>query len=156
MQIRIRPVTEADCYDLWSWRNHPMVRRGAFNSGKLDRKEHEKWFNEKIKDQQVSIYIAESKDEEKLGQVRFEVHNEQSSYINVNLNPLFFEKGLGSRMIEAATRYYFKEKSGIKKIIAEVMEENTASLKAFEKAGYLVVEDGKRGDKKIKILIQSR
>jgi RimJ/RimL family protein N-acetyltransferase len=137
MQIKIRKSIKGDCHDLWVWRNDPRVRKWAFNSSEIKYADHKKWFNKKFKDPTVKIYIAENEKKEKLGQVRFEISEGIKAHININLNPDFFKKGLGNLIIKAATALFFKECAGIEEVIAEVIDRNTASIKAFQTAGYL-------------------
>lgn len=152
MNIKIRPATNDDCFDLWLWRNHPKVREMTFNSKEIDYTTHIKWFSQKIKDENVRIYIADSEEGEKLGQVRFEVDKECRSLISINLNPDFFGKGLGNKIIKKATDFFLEEKTDVKEIIAEIIEENTVSKKAFEKAGYLIAGGGEKKNRKMIIM----
>lgn len=146
MQIRIRDVNKDDAYDLWSWRNHPEVRKWAFNSEEIDYAGHKRWFDKTVKAEDIRIYIAENESKQKVGQIRFEIDKDRKAYISINLNPDFFAKGLGNKVIKIATEDFLKKKPDIKDIIAEVIKENIVSRKAFEKAGYLLLgEDDKEG-----------
>lgn len=144
MQMTIRAATKRDCHDLWLWRNHPAIRKWCFDTHRISYGLHRKWFDKQIDDRNVRIYIACAKNAEKLGVVRFEIDKGQKrARINVNLNPYFFGKGLGHRIIKIATKVFLKEKQGIKKIFAEIIRDNIASEKAFKKAGYLLRTQGR-------------
>ncbi len=136
-KIYLRRVNKKDCYDLWKWRNHPQVRKWCLNSQKVKLGDHEKWFENKIRDKRVRIYIAENQKGEKIGQVRLEKNKKRSTYININLNPQFFRKGYGSKIIKEATGLFLKENSKIKEMLAEIFDQNIISQKAFRKAGYV-------------------
>ena len=151
MQIKIRHSTEDDCHDLLIWRNNPAIRQMCFDSSQIKEEEHKKWFDKKIKDKNTRIYIAEDAKGKKLGQVRFEVNDENKAYISVNLNPEFLGQGLGHKIIRMATDIFLNERKDINKIIAEVIEENTASQKAFEKAGYSFIEETSKNQNKVKV-----
>jgi RimJ/RimL family protein N-acetyltransferase len=151
IEIKLREAIEDDCYDLWTWRNHIEVRKWCFDKKIVPFQEHEKWFIKKIQDKNIKMYIAENKNKEKLGQVRFEMDNNKSCIININLNPKFFSKGFGNKIIKTATEVFVKEKSKVKEVMAEIIHGNIASKKAFQKAGYIFSHNTLRGDKQIAI-----
>lgn len=135
--IKIRAAAKSDRYDLWLWRNHPEVRRWCFKNAKIPYEEHKSWFDGKMEDGNSNIYVAENEKGEKLGQVRFDM-DKDAAFINVNLNPGYFGKNLGHRIIKLATELFLKERQNIRKVIAEVMEDNVVSIKAFQKTNYLI------------------
>ncbi|NQT33349.1 MAG: GNAT family N-acetyltransferase [Candidatus Omnitrophica bacterium] len=140
MRLKIRTSDISDCRDLWEWRNHPDVRKWAFDPSEIAYEEHKKWFERKITDEDVEIYIAENENGKKLGQVRFDVGT-NDSIVSVNLNPDFFGQGLGHRIIKEATDVFLESRNDIKTVNAQIMKENIASRKAFEKAGYTFAEE---------------
>jgi len=135
-ELSIRRATDEDCYDLWIWRNHPEVRKWCFNTNEIDFEVHKEWFRKKNKDENTRIYIIENEKGKKIGQVRFDINQQAKAVINVNLNPEYFGKGFGSKMIEKATKIFIEEKKDIKTIVAEINDLNIASKKAFERANY--------------------
>ncbi len=146
-EIELRNAGQDDCYDLWSWRNHPEVRKWSFSPDRIEYDSHKEWFDKKIQSKQSRIYIAVNKEIGKVGQVRFESNADRQAYINVNLNPAFFGKGFGNRIIKLATEAFMKEKPKIKEIIAEVVSENIVSKKAFQKAGYVFSHNLSKADR---------
>jgi len=147
MLLKLRDVKFCDCKELWEWRNDKRVRKWCFNAGNISYNEHKIWFNEQINDPNMRIYIFENEDGAKVGQVRMRIKNKEA-HININLNPLFFDKGIGSRLIKMASDFLFKI-INVEKITAEVLINNLASRKAFEKAGYQLVSE----NKKIKVFV---
>lgn len=143
--IEIRRATKADCYDLWVWRNHPDMRKWCFNTREIEYENHEKWFADNLDNPNTVMYICLDAIGLKIGQACFDV-KESSVFINVNLNPLYFGRGLGSRMIEAATKLFLSAGTGPTAVTAEISADNVAACKAFAKAGYLhaknVTKDG--------------
>lgn len=133
--IVLRNVTEGDCRDLWLWRNSPEARKGSFNSKPVLWGEHKKWFDLKLKSKKTSIYIAEQ-GVNKAGVIRFEEKRKLLA-VSINLNPTFFGKGLGSKIIKIGTIKSLRERPGIRKVIAEIVSDNIASQKAFKKSGYV-------------------
>ena len=110
MQIRIRVARKQDAYALWRWRNHPDVRKWCLNSNKISYKAHKEWLDRKMTDSNTKIYIAEGEKKQKIGQARFDIDSYKKAYINVNLNPDYFSKGLGSRLIKLTTESFLKER----------------------------------------------
>ena len=135
--IRLRKAAEDDCFDLLAWRNHPDIRKHSFGGEEVAYPEHRRWFSQKLHDKNTKIYIAEGKELGKIGQVRFDILTSRSARVNVNLNPAFLGRGFGNRIITMGTRYFLKDNPGIKMIIAEILDENTASKRAFQKAAYV-------------------
>jgi len=156
MYINIRRLTEDDCYDLWVWRDHPQVREWCFDKDAIDYVEHKGWFKAKFNNQDVKMYIAEIEDAQKIGQVRFDKDRDQKWYININLNPQFLGRGLGNKIIRIASDYFFNEENSANEIVAQVKDKNQASLKAFEKAGFVYLDQLKNDNGSIKILTYSR
>ncbi len=78
----------------------------------------------------------------KTGFIRLEtapnpIDQSQTSYaISINIAPSKRGKGLGSKILKAITEE-LTHKMGINSIYAEVLIENTASIKIFKSAGYL-------------------
>lgn len=155
MQIKIRVANKDDSYDLWRWRNHPEARKWSFNNEEIDYDMHKKWFDERIKNKAVNIYIAEN-EHGKLGQARFEISEDKKACMSVSLNPDFFAKGLGNKIIKISTDVFLEGHRDIEEVIAEIMKAHIASQKAFEKAGYLIAGDGIKKQKEIKILSYKR
>ena len=147
-EISLRKANNNDCYDIWMWRNTPEARRGSFNKEYIEYGKHRVWFERKLKDKKTTIYIAENNKKEKIGQVRFEIKRKKSVFINTNLNPRFFGKSFGNKIIKIATEVFMKEKPYIKEIIAEILIENIVSQKAFKKAGYVFSHNTTKNDSK--------
>ena len=134
--LKLRNVTKDDCRDIWHWRNHPEVRKVCYETEPLRYNEHQRWFSDKINNTSTDFFIVENENKQKIGQVRFEKNSKNAACINVNLNPIFFGKGLGSKIIKNATEYFMNKYSKIKVITAEILDSNIVSQKAFKKAGY--------------------
>ena len=136
--IRLDRITEDGCKNIWLWRNHPEVRKNFFNTEPVSWQEHKRWFASKIKDSHIKIYIA-MLGEDKIGVIRFESESNFAK-VSINLNPDFFGRGFGSKIIQLGTEKFLNESIGVKPIIAEIKKDNIASQKAFEKAGYECTE----------------
>jgi RimJ/RimL family protein N-acetyltransferase len=58
--------------------------------------------------------------------------------ISINLSPEIRGRGFGSKILTAC-RYFLKER-GVQSIYAEVLSHNTVSIKVFQSAGFLLIE----------------
>lgn len=132
--LEIRPLCNEDMDDLFTWRNHPEVRKNFFDPKPLVKKEHELWFRNIIKNNKAAVYILCNANDS-IGVMRFE---EKESHIkaSVMLNPSFLGRGYGSEIIRLGTERFVLEKRPGKKILAEIKADNEASKKAFSKAGF--------------------
>lgn len=132
--VKLRHVKDEDISDLFKWRNHPDIRRNAFNVNPISWDEHEKWFKTMRIDPNVTIYIAYY-GANKIGSIRFEVRSDVIK-ISVMLSPKWIGKGLGLKTIRLGTIKYISEKRPDKPLMAEIKSDNIASIKAFQKAGF--------------------
>lgn len=133
-RLSLRDANDNDVKDLFVWRNHPEVRKNSFNTNPISWDEHKKWFWTKIKDQNVTIYIAYYR-KNKVGSIRFEV-KDNVIRVSVMLNPAFLGRGIGSEIIRLGTEKFISEKRPKKSLIAEIKKDNITSIKAFQKAGF--------------------
>lgn len=122
------------------------------NAGHIAYDEHKKWFYDKIKDKDARLYIGEDDEGHKIGQARFEIiSRKKEARINVNLNPIFFGKGIGNRLIRLATEAFVKERPHVKNVSAYIINNNKSSRGAFLKAGYKLFRHTRKGGKMISI-----
>lgn len=132
--IKFRNVESGDIDNLFKWRNHPVIRSKSFNTDPIPWIEHEKWFETKSNDPDTTIYMA-CCGGDKIGSIRFEKRWD-AIRVSVMLNPAFLGKGLGSKLIRLGTERFINDRKPDKPIIAEIKKDNTASVKAFQKAGF--------------------
>ena len=55
--IYLRFAENEDKIDLLNWRNELETRKASFNTEKIDKKDHERWFNNSIKNKKRKICI---------------------------------------------------------------------------------------------------
>jgi len=132
--LRIRNISSSDIHDIFNWRNHPDIRKNFFNSGPVQWSEHERWFKKKCNDPDTKVYMVYNM-ENNVGTIRFE-NSDNDIKVSVMLNHSFIGKGLGSKVIRLGLEKFISESKPGKPIIAEIKEDNIASIKAFEKAGF--------------------
>lgn len=132
----IRPVENKDSRFLFELANDPVSRSASFNSERIAWQEHCQWFKEKMADAGSRIYIIENPKGHPVGQVRFDRLDGQSAQISVSLIPAERKKGLGTQALRIAVSSFFLE-FPIPIIMAKIKPENAASIKSFQKAGFV-------------------
>jgi len=128
--IEIREAEIEDSDDLFRWRNHPEIRRHFFNEAELDSDEHKEWLIERLKNNDVKIYIA-MQSGEKIGVIRFEPADEGSIYISVNLNPEYLQRKCGKPIFLNGMEWFIMRQKGraIKSNVALQHGKSTGTLK---------------------------
>jgi len=133
--VFLRPAIRQDCPLLWNWANDPVARKASFSSDSIPWSRHTQWFNEKIQDSHCRIFIATNSDGTPVGQVRFDIVQSNSAIVNVIVAPEFRRMGYGAALIrevvEAASG------SELEAFHAFIKPENEASLRTFERAGFI-------------------
>jgi UDP-2,4-diacetamido-2,4,6-trideoxy-beta-L-altropyranose hydrolase len=136
--IFLREVKENDCRLLWEWANDRFTRAMSFNSKPISLKTHEDWFYSKIRDPKCFFLIAENKNGRPIGQIRFDPDGDEA-LVSVSLEPKFRGYGLGGEFIRRACGKFIDE-TKVEKIRALIKKSNKASIGAFEKGGFSIVD----------------
>nr|AOE06351.1 N-Acetylneuraminate cytidylyltransferase [uncultured bacterium]CCF99489.1 GNAT family acetyltransferase [uncultured Flavobacteriia bacterium] len=128
--LRIRGVKKEDSIVLFEWSNDPLVRRNAFDSKKIDWDSHEKWFQNKLLDNNCKIFIFENKQGHPVGQVRLD-YLDKKWLIDYSIDQFFRGLGLGKKIISKAINMIDKGT-----FMAMVKHKNQASIKTFLNLGF--------------------
>ena len=131
--VVLRRARPEDCRAVFEWRNAEETRRHFFDPRPLEYAGHETWFHATLADPARHLLVAES-DGRPVGVVRLD-EGPASADVDVYVVPGQVGRGHGTRMLQEAARWARKE-TRIRKLVARVLEENVASLRAFEKAGF--------------------
>jgi RimJ/RimL family protein N-acetyltransferase len=140
LSIRFRPATTDDCRRLWLWANDPIVRAASFSSATILWSEHQQWFTDRLNDPSCDLFMVCGDCEEPLGQVRFDVSGNHA-VISICIAPEFRGRRLASQIIGQATRKLFDRRVDVNSVIALIRPENTASCRAFFRAGFVSADD---------------
>lgn len=133
-RITVRLVQEQDCDSLYEWRNAEETRRYIFDSASIPLETHRAWFRKTLVNPDRILLIGEI-DGRPVGVVRYDCDGEEA-LISVYLVPGGQGQGVGTELIRCGSRWLKEHRSTIKRINAEIMRKNIASLRAFEQAGY--------------------
>ncbi len=132
--IKLRPVQEADCELLWQWANDPVVRSLSFSSEYISWSDHVQWFTAKLGDRNCLFYIALNQDNLAIGQVRYELLNQEAT-ISLAISASFRGLGYGRQIIFLGCQE-LGHSSLAKKINAYVKPNNLSSINVFLKSGF--------------------
>ena len=134
MHITLREAVLDDAGIMHCWRNDDRVRKQSFNQEKIPYQHHQRWLENALGDLNKMILII-LYDGKPAGSVRYELESPNAT-VSVQVAPDFHGRGIGSEALKRATEILKNKHPGIQKIIANIKLGNTASEKAFSKAGF--------------------
>ncbi|WP_114781515.1 UDP-2,4-diacetamido-2,4,6-trideoxy-beta-L-altropyranose hydrolase [Botryobacter ruber] len=137
-RIRLREVTEQDMLLLYGWANDPEVRKHSFNPEPIPLEQHQQWFRYKLAIPESCLYIAEV-DGLPMAHIRFELSS-SSALLSYLIAPGFRGKGLGHVVLLKGIKFLQQQHPELKEVAGLVQPDNTASVRAFEKAGFNYAE----------------
>ena len=132
--LRLRRVTMKDCKIVYELRNDPRVRKYSFSSSPLEWEKHKQWFEKKMKSRNTDMFLAMIKDTA-VGVLRYDL-NGPSAKASIYLEQGQIGMGLGTLILQQGNKWLKETYPKIESVIAEIAIENTASMKAFEHAGF--------------------
>ena len=133
--ITFRKASESDLMLYFDWTNDESVRENSYKSDSISLENHVTWFKNKISDQDCLMLVFENHLNQPIGQVRIQKQLDKSALIGISNDVNHRGKGYASKMIALASEEFLKENHDFC-ISAYIKLENTASEKAFQKAGY--------------------
>ena len=119
------------CFD---WANDPEVRKYSYSSKQIQWDQHVSWFQKKINDPGCIYFIA-SIGAVDVGQIRFDLIEGSGHQISYSLDKNWRGKGLSPALLLKAVQALQKVTT-VKRIVGFVRNENIASVKAFQRAGF--------------------
>lgn len=133
-QLRFRLATSLDSKQIYDWNTEAEARANSFSQASFTFEKHQKWFLEKLADDNTRFLVFFMPQVGEVGLVRLDNLGEEV-LIGINLDVGFRGKGLAKTMLEQASEYakFLFEKP----IVAQIKETNMASIRVFEKAGYV-------------------
>jgi UDP-2,4-diacetamido-2,4,6-trideoxy-beta-L-altropyranose hydrolase len=145
--LRLRSAAAGDARLLFEWANDPEVRAASFSSAPIPWETHSAWFEKKLGSVGSYMLIAEAMGADgrgiPCGQIRFDVRPDGEWEVDVSVAKIIRGHGLASRLIALGVqrlRQIHRDAS----VHAFIKPANTASVKVFERAGFV-----RRGDAQI-------
>ncbi len=130
----IRKLEERDKELVFEWENDPVTRANSFNSEPFQFNQHSIWFDSKLKDETAHYFVCKVGLKE-VGLVRFDFDESKNTFIiGITVAPKYRGRKLAAPFLKKACNYFLSICNG--QITAYIKEENIASIKAFERAGF--------------------
>ncbi len=133
-RLELREACPEDLTLLFSWANDPEVRARSFNTEPISLQSHTCWFETKLADANSRLYIA-SVEGEPAAHIRFDLKGE-TAVISYLVARSFRGKGLGHSVLMKGIAKLREGKAAVRLVEGLVQKDNTASIRAFEKAGF--------------------
>jgi UDP-2,4-diacetamido-2,4,6-trideoxy-beta-L-altropyranose hydrolase len=135
--ISIRKAKFEDVDILYIWSNDALVRKQSFISDKIPYDSHCEWFKSKLVSKNTIIFIVEF-NQDSVGVVRFE-SNDKNTTVGISIDEKYRGKGFSKKMLNIGVKAYFKEND--LPVLASIKKDNIASIKSFEKAGFVLLKE---------------
>jgi len=134
--MKVRLVTTADSYEIWTWRNDSLARKN-FRAGELIEWEaHSLWLSNLIASSRNIAYIGLINDEQdKIGICRFDLKPKVSvAEVAINMNPVFRGQGLSREFLKQSVGFFSLKHD--ERLEAEIKRGNLASVSLFTNVGF--------------------
>ena len=138
-KLRLRLVRDEDCRRLWEWANDPQVRSASYSTEIISWEDHVKWFDGVTSHPDCRIWIALDSKDQPVGQIRFEASGSREAKVGMSIDREYRELGYGSVVIDLGAQAMFA-KTATQLLHAYIRQGNEASIRAFERSGF--VEQG--------------
>ena len=132
-EVTLRPATEDDSGVLLEWRNDPEAVRFSVSGRAVTPVEHREWLLGRLADPGTFLWIAQQAGTA-VGQVRVDVEDGIGT-VSVAVAPSQRGRGFGSAVLQAMV-VEMEPVAGVRRLRALAHAENTASIRAFERAGF--------------------
>jgi RimJ/RimL family protein N-acetyltransferase len=140
----IRKVKKKDLLEIFIWRNDKKTVFFSKEKKKISLKNHIKWFNNNLRDSRTKFYIGyliKKNKEKKVGIVRFDIKNKYA-LVSININPIMRNKRLSFILLSNSIKKFLRFNKF--RLIAEIKNNNLASLKCFLKNKFYFFKSNKQ------------
>ncbi|NUS74551.1 MAG: GNAT family N-acetyltransferase [Corynebacteriales bacterium] len=135
-ELRVRPAEPKDSAAIWKWRNDPATRAASVNTDEVCWADHQGWYDRTLASEERFLLIGEFEGEA-VGVVRFDATESDTWEISINMAPSARGKRLSVPLLNAG-HAWLVDTFGPQSVTALIRVENSASLRAFENAGYVL------------------
>lgn len=134
--VGFRPARRDDCRRVWEWRNDPVTRDASFDTSEIPYDHHERWFTDKVEAEDTRIFIVAGAAGREVGYVRFTIAGDCAE-ISVSIDRGHRGKGYGPGAIRSSSDHLLSH-GPVRRIVARVKASNFASLRAFQRVGFVI------------------
>ncbi|HVT53142.1 MAG TPA: GNAT family N-acetyltransferase [Dongiaceae bacterium] len=140
VDLRFRIAEPEDETLILDWQLFPETRRYALNPNPPTPEEHHRWYAAKLQSDSDWFLLAETGDAP-VGFVRLDWRGDTAGFpiflISIATAPGHYRRGIGAVLLKAARHLAPRAR-----LLAQVLPQNTASLRLFESLGYRPGDDG--------------
>lgn len=133
--VFLREATIEDSQQVFDLSNQQHVRKYSINRNPILWETHQIWYNRILSSQVHYFLIVTDNSNQVLGQIRYEL-SDDVAVISISLSKNLIGKKVSQPLIRQSLEMVQQEWRDVKKIIAYISNENLASKKTFEKAGF--------------------
>lgn len=144
-KLHLRPANDQDCQLLWEWVNDPEVRKASFSSEIIPWETHKTWFLNKLENPNSFIFIAIDEHENPVGQIRFDLREDNNAEIDISIAPTERGQGYGFIVLKQGLETLFNQ-TKIETVTAWIKAKNLSSQQIFQKAGFIEINQNRKGN----------
>jgi RimJ/RimL family protein N-acetyltransferase len=134
----VRRATLLDGPLLLTWRNDPDTRAASISTDAVSPETHAAWLEDSLENTRRFLLIAELADEP-VGMVRFDALDVPDTWmVSINLAVGARGRGLAAPVLQVGWDW-LEAAVRLEEVTATIRVTNTASIRAFERAGYRLV-----------------
>jgi RimJ/RimL family protein N-acetyltransferase len=137
--VTLRRAASDDVRQIWRLANDPTLRANSFDRPEIPFPDHFAWYAGKLADADV-LYLVVDIGGMVAAQVRYERSDDGTAEVHFAVAAAFRGKGLGTRVLVQSWPEA-RERLGVSRIRGVVRRSNPASVRAFQSAGYSVVDE---------------
>ncbi len=138
-QLSLREANDKDAFQLWRLANDSTVRANALSPEPIPYRRHLEWYSRKLSLRDTRIWVLELANT-LVAQARYDRISADVAEIDYAVAPGFRGRGLGAEALKRSGELAF-DALGVERLRGVVVEDNTASVRVFEKLGYERVGD---------------
>ena len=138
--LSLRLANERDVDNTYEWATNDDVRKYSFSKNVIQFDEHIKWFKKMLNDTNCVYFLMENVNDEIVGSIRFNISGNRA-LLSFLIDPKYFGKGYGNELLTLGINRLRECKPDVEHVIGEVMHENIASNKLFNKQGFTVLSE---------------
>ena len=142
-EVVVRRALAADERIVLDWANDADVRQNAFVHEPITSDTHHVWFQRTLNDPDCLLLIGRDRWGLPVGQVRFDLRSDDAT-VDVSVDRAVRGRGAGTAVMRAALAA-LRTRGRCVRVVAEVLEDNHASLHMFRRLGFTAVAPQREG-----------
>lgn len=136
VHVTLRRAGSDDCRRIWEWRNEASARQASFNTEAIPYDAHRRWYSEKMADPRVWFYLALDERRREVGYLRFDLTDDEAE-ISLVVDARERGEGLGTALVKTGVELMLRSLA-VARVTARVRQDNPASRRLFERAGFVL------------------